>query len=360
VEKGSLGIYENVGPIPGRTTTLDSPLRIGAILFASVAQPLTQQHKVGLGIDLSRVAVKAADEEIRAKRQSIKNEVRRLYFGIVQAESGQKNLQATIDFLKELDREVGQKTAQQVALRFDSLDIKAKLAQAEYELLKLDDPVQTQKEQLNRLLGRDVRTSFDVDPLSAVAFELAPLQQAYTEALESRPEIRIAKLQLQRAELDRRMKNAERIPDVSLALTALKTVNFSNALPSNLSGVGIQANWDVFDWGRKQKQVEQKRDTERQALLELKDVEALVMVDVGHQYRRAIEARKEMEVARMLQTSGAELLRVTRNRYMQREAMLSDVLKVQSGLAEADYRFTQALVNAATAQADLEKAMGRD
>jgi hypothetical protein len=40
--------------------------------------------------------------------------------------------------------------------------------------------------------------------------------------------------------------------------------------------------------------------------------------------------------------------------------MLSDVLKVQSGQAEADNRFTQALLNLATAQADFEKAVGED
>jgi hypothetical protein len=45
---------------------------------------------------------------------------------------------------------------------------------------------------------------------------------------------------------------------------------------------------------------------------------------------------------------------------LQREALLSDVLKVQSGLAEADNRFTQALLNLATAQADFEKSLGMD
>jgi hypothetical protein len=33
---------------------------------------------------------------------------------------------------------------------------------------------------------------------------------------------------------------------------------------------------------------------------------------------------------------------------------------VQSSLAEADHHYTQALTNLATAQADFEKALGRD
>ena len=360
LEKGSLGTYPNVGPIPGNTTTLESPLRVGGIVFASIAQPLSQQHKIGLGIQLARVGVEASREQIRLQRQSMVNEVRRLYYGILEAESGKKSLQATVDFLKQLTEDTNRDVLQKVALHADSLNVRAQLAQAEYELLKLDDPLQMQKQQINRFMGRDVDTPFDADPLSATDFELPQLQEACVRAVESRPEIRLAKLQVQKAELDRRIKNAERIPDVSLSATTLVTANLSNALPSNLSGVGFQLNWDVFDWGRKRKQVDEKRQAEEQASLQLKDAEALVIVDVSHQYRRLIEARKELEVAETLQSAATELLRVTRNRYTQREAVLSDTLKVQSSLAEADHRFTQALLNLAVTQADFEKAIGED
>ncbi len=40
--------------------------------------------------------------------------------------------------------------------------------------------------------------------------------------------------------------------------------------------------------------------------------------------------------------------------------VLSEVAKLQSSLAEANHSYTQALMNLATAQADFEKALGRD
>ena len=225
LERGSLGVYPHDGPIPGKTTTLESPLRFGFIGYASVAQPLTQQHKIGLGIDLTRVGVEAASEQLRAKQQAVVNEVRRLYYGIAQAESGRKTLRATVDFLQQLDRETNQQVVQRVALQADLLAVKAQLAQAEYSLLKMDDPIQTQKEQLNRLMGRPVDTPFEIDPASIVDTEGMSLQDAYAEALASRPEIRLAKIQQRKAELERRLKSAERIPDVSLSLIGLRTVN---------------------------------------------------------------------------------------------------------------------------------------
>ena len=357
---GSLGVYPGIGPIPGKSTTLTGPLQPAGIFYASIAQPLSQQHKIGLGIKLVRVGAEIADETVRSRQQTTVNEVRRLYYGVLQAESGQRSLQATVEFLKQLDQDTGRNVAQRVALQAESLDVKAQLVQAEFALLKLQDPLETQKQQLNRLMGRHPETPFEVDPLTATGFEMPDLKEAYAKAIESRPEIRLARLQVKKAELDHRLKRAERIPDVSLTMTNIATVNLSPILPNRLSVVGVQVTWDVYDWGRKRKQAEEKRLAEEQASLDESDIEAQIIVEVAHQYRKLVEARKEVEVAQASQSARRELLRVTRNRYGQRDVLLSDVLKAQSGLVEADNRFTQALLDLATAQADFEKAIGGD
>jgi len=357
---GSLGVYPGVGPIPGQSTTLTGPLQPAGIFYASVTQPLSQQYKIGLGIEVARIGVDIAGETIRSRQQSTVNEVRRLYYGILLTESSRRSLQTTVEFLEQLDQDTDRNVVQRVSLQAESLDVKAQLVQAEFALLKLQDPLETQKQQLNRLMGRDPDTPFEVDPLAATDFEMPDLKQAYAVAIESRPEVRLALLQAKKAELDRRLKDAERIPDVSLAATTLSTVNLNQVLPSRLSFIGVQVTWDVYDWGRKRKQAEEKRLAEEQASLDVKDTEARVIVEVAHQYRKLIEARKEVEVAEASQSASRELLRVTRNRYVQRDVLFSDVLKAQSGLAEGDDRFTHALLDLATAQADFENALGVD
>lgn len=357
---GSLGVYPSIGPIPGKSTTLTDPLQPAGIFYASVTQPLSQQHKIGLGIKLARVGADIADETVRSRQQATVNEVRHLYYGVLQAESGQRSLQATVEFLKQLDQDTGRNVVQRMALQAESLDVKAQLVQAEFALLKLQDPLETQKQQLNRLMGRHPDTPFEVDPLAPTDFEMPDLKRAYAMAIESRPEVRLARLQVKKAELDRRLKRAERIPDVSLALTSVATVNLSSVLPNRLSVVGVQVTWDVYDWGRKRKQAEEKRLTEEQASLDENDIAAQIIVEVAHQYRKLIEARKEVEVAQASQSARREMLRVTQNRYGQRDVLLSDVLRAQSGLVEADNGFTQALLNLATAQADFEKSLGVD
>src|SRR5262249_16672345 len=160
--------------------------------------------------------------------------------------------------------------------------------------------------------------------------------------------------------LERRLASAQRIPDISLSLSALRTVNYSSVLPNNISSVGVQASWDVFDWGRKRQDLQKKQEAENQAGLEVEDKRARIMAGGAHHYRLIAEARKEVELARALQASSGEALRVARNRYAQREAVMSDVLKIQATLADADHRYTEALATLATAHADFERALGRD
>jgi len=69
-----------------------------------------------------------------------------------------------------------------VALQAESLDVKARLVQAEFALLKLQNPLETQKQQLNWLMGRDPDTPFEVDPLAATDFEMPDLKRAYATA----------------------------------------------------------------------------------------------------------------------------------------------------------------------------------
>lgn len=67
--------------------------------------------------------------------------------------------------------------------------------------------------------------------------------------MDQRPEIREARLRLQQATLDKRAKKSEFIPDVSLTYNYVATFNYSNFVPRSVSGVGIQVEWEVFDWG---------------------------------------------------------------------------------------------------------------
>lgn len=356
--KGVLGNYPNVGPIPDRDIRLGTPLRPTAILNGQVTMPLSQQYRLGLNVRQVALSGDVAREQLRSQEQSVINNVRRTYYAILQTQSALDSVRQALRFYRELDRVTGDYVVQKVALKADELDVKTRLAKTETEALTVGNQLATLKEQLNQLMGRDIDAHFRVNPAPELSWVEMDVAAARALALESRPEVREARLRVKQAELDKRVKRSEYIPDVSLALVYVSPRNFDDFVPKNFAGVGFQMNWEVFDWGRKKRQLAEKEKAIEQANNSLREAENSVRIEVGAKLRELQQARQALRVARLKQETAMENMRVSLNKYQVKAALLSDALQTQATLADADYQYQQALLAFWTARADYEKAIG--
>jgi outer membrane protein len=285
--------------------------------------------------------------------------VKQAYYGILQTQSALESTQEAIISYRELDHLTSDQVMQQVSLRNASLNVKTRLAKAEYEALNLSNELATKKEKLNDLLGRDVRTNFRVNPAPGMNGFPADLEGARNRALEQRPEIREAQLRIKQAEVDRRIKKSEYIPDVSAGFIYLTFRNFE-ILPKNTASAGIAIKWEVFDWGRKRDELAEKDKTILQAHVRLHEVENRVLMDVSEKFRNLQQTRQAFIVAQLAEETARETLRINTSKYRLTAALMSDVLESQATLAEANHQFQQALLGYWTAQAEFEKALGED
>ena len=358
--KGVLGNYANVGPIPDRDIKMSTPSRPTAILFGQVTQPLSQLHRIRLNIKLAALSTDVAREQLRGQEQSVVNNVKRTYYAIVQTESALQSVRQALTSYRELDRVTGDYVVQQVALKADDLEVKTRLAKTETEELTVGNQLTTLKEQLNQLVGRDIRTEFRVSAIPEPSLFETDLAAARTRALDQRPEIREARLRVQQAELDKRVKKSEYIPDVSLAFTYASPRNFDAFVPKNFAAAGVAVNWEVFDWGRKKQQLAEKQKTIEQANNSLHDAESSVMIEVGAKMRDLQQAGQTLRVAKLRQETEREHMRVSINKYKLVATLLSDVLQTQATLADADYEYQKALLAFWTAKAEYEKSIGAD
>jgi outer membrane protein TolC len=218
----------------------------------------------------------------------------------------------------------------------------------------------TQKEQLNTLLGREVDTRFEVAGVpELVSFE-SNLAEARKIALEHRPELQQARLSVQQATLDRRIKKSEYIPDVSAGFIYLTPRNYAPVIPKNFANIGVTMSWEFFDWGRKKHQLAEKEMAIDQAKNSLEETEDHVLIEVGDKLRKLQQSNVALRVARMAETSAKENLRVSTGRYRYQAVMLSDVLQSQASLAEAANEYQQALLAFWTAKAEFEKSLGEE
>jgi outer membrane protein len=357
--QGAFGEFPGTGPIPSANTTIKVPRQPTYYVSSQVSQPISQLFRIGLGIRSASATLEIAQEQARADQLSVVNSVKRLYFAILQSESALAATEEAIARYRELDRTLQVRVAQKVALRSDALDVQFRLAQEELSRTTRQNALASQKEQLNQLLGRDVRTSFEVEDVAAVSLLDVDLKAAHSFALENRPDVREARLKLQQADLDRRMTKADRIPEVSLAGSYISNYNI-DVLPSNLATVGVRVTWEPFDWGRRKQELAVKTHIVQQARLGVRDVEDRTVLEINSRYRTLAEKRALLTVARMAQATASEKLRVKTNQYQVQAVLLPDVLQMRAEVADGNDRYQQALLDFWTAKADYDLAVGED
>jgi outer membrane protein TolC len=362
-ERGVFGVYPGNVPVPLQDTVIKSSTNTTLLLAGQVTQPITQLRRIGFQIKQQKLEVEISETKLHATEQALVNEVKRAYYGILQTAGAVRAAEESVKLYHELDRVTGEYVVQQVALKTDLMDVQTKVAKAEYEVLTLNNSLSAQKEELNHLLGRDVRTEFSITDgveTAQIAMRETNLMEARKRALEQRPELREARLRLQQADLDRRVKKSERIPDVSLTVNTVRTLNYSNFVPRNVNGVGIQVEWEVFDWGRKKHELAEKDRIIAQADNTVFETESRVLLEVNSRFRTLQESCQLIRIAQLEQTTARANVQLATYKYRLEAVLLKDVLTAQTSLANANYEYQKALLTFWTAKADFEKALGED
>jgi outer membrane protein len=348
----------SIFPGLGSFFTLNVERRPTAIFATSVIEPLSQQYRIGLRIKQASLSRNVAQAKLRLQREETIDQVKKAYYAILQTKSALSSVREAVKFYKEMNKVTGDYLTQQVVLKADLLVVQTRLARAEYEELDLSNRLATQKEQLNNLFGRDVSTLFEAAGVPDFSPFETDLTAARKIALERRPEVQEARLGVEQATLERRIKKSEYIPDVSAGFTYLTARNFDPAIPKNFANLGIVVSWEFFDWGRKKHQLAAIDMTIEQARAGLRETENLVRIEVGEKFRKLRLSGQALCVAKLEQDSARENLRVSAGKYRFQTVMLSEVLQSQASLAEASHKYQQALLEFWTAKAEFEKALG--
>ena len=359
VPAGQFGTYPGIGPIPAVNTNITTPSQPTAYIFGTISQPLLTLHKINLHVHGEELSMEQTVQQVREQQNTIVDDVKQAYYSIVEIDNVISATNASIKQYEELDRITQEYVAEKVVLQSDSLEVKAKLAQEKFQLLQAQDKLQTAKETLNNLLARDLETDFTVSEDK----DLSPLEQnlktAQDTALAKNPTVKEAEIKIDQAENVRRLAKSEYMPDLGASFHYLSPFGV-NFVPTNVMAVGLELNWEPFDWGRRRDTVNEKTVQVEQSKLNLTQTKANVLVDVNKQFRALQEARVAVDVASAQQDAARMKLQEVTDKYGQKTALLRDVLQQQAALEKANSDYNEAIATFWTAKANFDKAIGED
>jgi outer membrane protein len=354
---GAFGVFPGIGPVPAAETTVTTPAQWTSTTWVRVTQPLSQLHQIALGEHQLELGRDIAVERMRGEEQGVTNNIRRLYFGMLQIGDGLAARTKSLALHQEVDRLVGGYIKEGAALAVDQLEVQALIAKEQLELQAMRDSLASLGEQLNVLIGRDLATPFSVAAVPSDPSIDDDLPALESRALSARPEIKQATLAMGQAQDEVRLKRAALIPDVSATFNYLGFYRYE-VLPPAVAMAGVVATWEPFDWGRKRREIAQSEKAVEQAGSATHDTEALVRAEVRSSFRKLRQAREGIRVSELGVEAARERLRVTTSLYREQKTLLREVLQAEAALAAADQLHDDALLQLGTARADLEKAVG--
>ncbi len=258
-----------------------------------------------------------------------------------------------------LDLAVNQLSAG-VATQIDVTRAKSELAVAEQARLQQDTVVYQSELQLKRLLNRESSGSlqlaeFTVRRVAAGEFAASDEQAAYKQ----RADWLSAQKALERAKLDVRTAQMERLPDLALAgqygYTSLEPFDggrqsgwFAGAVVSVPVFNGLKTDADRrLALSRQRAQEFRVRDLELQISAEIR----LALQDAGSRFRQIAVAETGLQL-------GGEELRLARVRFEQGVADNREVIDAQNTLALASDNYNEAIYQYNLSRVELARARG--
>jgi outer membrane protein len=285
--------------------------------------------------------------------------VKEAYYGLLQSQSALEAAQENFKALREVDRTTEQYLQEKTALQYQSTGVKAQLAQAELQVITLQDTLETQKENLNDLMGRDIRTEFQLGGVPEALPEEQDLELARKTALANRTEIRQAQFKIDQAVYARRMQKAQYIPEVGIQYLFFSPFTIQG-FPSAVNSLGISLKWDVYDWGYKRHLMDEKQRNIEQSQLNLTETQSQVVIDLDNRFRKLREARAGLKVAQLGEDAEKQKLQVVMEQYKQKATLLSTLQTEQANMAQAEAQYQQALSTFWSARSEFEKSLGED
>lgn len=301
-----------------------------------------------------------ADLSTREIQLQIAQQVTASYGRVLSLQSMRLALGAAVEASREDLARVIRRRDAGLATEADVLALTVQVADFEQRLLQADGELAAQRAELNRLMAAPIENEYRVEaPPDGTAGTPTPAVAAlFAEAEGARPEILKARAAERLAGDDQRRARAALLPTVA----AQAALDVSGLRPMNRASswlVGGELRWTLSTGGAERAHVRAAAASGVRARAATADARAAVQVEIVAAARRLDAARARQTVGRAAVEQAHESQRIVRDRYEAGLLPVNDMLRASAAVLDAEARRVDALVDAFTSAAALERAVGR-
>ncbi|HWR53586.1 MAG TPA: TolC family protein [Bryobacteraceae bacterium] len=350
------GVYFNAvsGSIDGFFAKLIDPHPTAAQLIA--VQPVTQLVKIHYAHRIAGADRGMAESDEATARAEVAKSVKQLYWKGLELYAQRDAVAASLRYLnsKLADAEAAEKAGKLLpdAVR----EVEANLIEAQKREIEVKAGIESVRMNLAVLLGLDPATEFTLSQSAELA---APSMADALErtAAKQRPEVCRAEFQAAKAGAAVALAKTGYIPDITVAAGEFRQKGFP-FLPVNGTAAMVTLQWNLFDWGKRENEVAERKDLKRAAELQAAEQRDKVRVEVRQALNTLETVRGSLALAEAQRRLAQERLRIVEDRRSVDKATQTDVLEARMRMAIADAQAASARSAYNSQAAEVERAAG--
>ncbi len=324
---------------------------------------------VKAGIKAAQYASQSGYLELEETRNNIKDLVTTLCFGIILSHALIQVQQENLNIAKDHLKEITSKYKQGLASDLDVLNQKVKVSNSEPPLIEAENSYELGLLTLRRVLNKDPQ-----DPLSLtwqlkdiLKVEIPSLDELYKMAKENRPELVISDLSVQIADENIKIAKADHYGSIAAFANVSYTgtsdhimIPVENDNSSWGSNVGLRVSIPLFEGFRVSSIVKQRELAYDQAVLQARDTERNIRIEVKRCWLNLNEAKNRIKATKGTIAEARKNLERTNIRYRNGLASRLDLDDSALLLHDAELQYVQAVHDAFTALSNLNYAVGKE
>jgi len=231
-------------------------------------------------------------------------------------------------------------------------------------LLNHELRIEDANNQINIVLGRDVRTPVDIETNVQVEINYnLSLDELMNQGIQSHPQLKQLEQNVWSSELDVKIQKSMRYPRISYVIQYQRSNSNYRMLYENINHnygfyTGLNINFDIFDGFETRSNIQRSRNQLQINQESFQNTKRIVQSNIRNYCLQLQQFMEKMKISRESVESAGENLRMANERYRVGSGTLIETIDAQAQLTNARYSLVEMQYNAKIAEARLHAATG--
>lgn len=341
----------------------------------TLTQPLYAGGRIITGRKMSLIGEEAAGQKMRMTRTEVISDADNAYWTYVSVQEKRRMVEELKAQMDTLLSQVLASAGVGMATDADLLTVKAKRSEVEYQLQKVSGGVELCRMALCRVVGVPLSTrivtrdAFMTDADSCLSCAVPDM------SVESRPELKLLKAQIDIAQSQVKMTMGEHLPSLAVVGAYMNYGNiklnsmvnagdgtyvpYEQKLQKGMCAAMLSLSIPIFHWGEGCSKVRKAKADVSNAVLDYQKNEKLMTLEAFQAETNLRDSRALIVAAKDALAQSEENLRVVSNRYSASMCPLSDYLTARFQWHQARSNLIEAVTQFHISRTDYLRATGR-